>query len=217
MCSNCKDPHYYSDLIRFYTDSYIGRFCDIRSWVPIPDDDSVDKGCWIASNLYKNGDRNRWATGDKLSAVKSSRIRLPSRRGSRNDSTISCKLSSDEGALDVFTTLSECLQLQRILIFSCNFISNHCFAESGFFAGELDVFKDAVRKLSNIFWEQEGKLKNFQGEVNMAEADPSHSLEMRSFYVDLLKEMSQQLGELCRDLHGDSSEVCWHFAEWMYL
>ncbi|BBN13213.1 hypothetical protein MPTK1_6g01700 [Marchantia polymorpha subsp. ruderalis] len=157
------------DRQRDHEDSHSDEYLlESRSWVPIPDDDSVDKGCWIASNLYKNGDRNRWATGDKLSAVKSSRIRLPSRRGSRNDSTISCKLSSDEG--------------------------------------ELDVFKDAVRKLSNIFWEQEGKLKNFQGEVNMAEADPSHSLEMRSFYVDLLKEMSQQLGELCRDLHGDSSE-----------
>ncbi|KAG6541262.1 hypothetical protein Mapa_017313 [Marchantia paleacea] len=154
------------DRQRDHEDSHSDEYLlESRSWVPIPDDDSVDKGCWVAGNLYENGERNRWATGDKVSAVKSSRIRLPNKRGSGNDNIKSCKLSSDE---------------------------------------ELDVFKDAVRKLSNIFWEQEGKLKNFKGAVNMAEVDPSHSLEMRSFYVDLLKEMSQQLGELCRDLQTDS-------------
>ncbi|CAM6096542.1 unnamed protein product [Calypogeia fissa] len=67
--------------------------------------------------------------------------------------------------------------------------------------GKLGVLKRAVHKLSCIFSEQEEKFKLFKHE-EAAE-------DVKNFYVDMLKEMSQQLGGLYRDLHAktQSDEV----------
>ncbi|KAL2623432.1 hypothetical protein R1flu_003637 [Riccia fluitans] len=72
--------------------------------------------------------------------------------------------------------------------------------------GEVKVFKDAMRKISSIFWDQEGNLKSLKGAVNITPEGQSQYIQMRNFYVNLLREMSEQLGELCSNLQTDSSE-----------
>ncbi|KAL3690725.1 hypothetical protein R1sor_004376 [Riccia sorocarpa] len=72
--------------------------------------------------------------------------------------------------------------------------------------GEVEVFKEAMQKISAIFWDREGNLKGLGGAVNMTKERQSQYNQMRNFYVDLLREMSEQLGELCVSLQTDASE-----------
>lgn len=71
-------------------------------------------------------------------------------------------------------------------------------------SGELRILKIAVRKLSLIFWEQEEKLKNFKQRETKDAANVSQTEDLRDLYLDMLKELSQQLGELCHELHANT-------------
>ncbi|CAM6126544.1 unnamed protein product [Calypogeia fissa] len=68
--------------------------------------------------------------------------------------------------------------------------------------GKLQVLKTALHKLSRIFLEQEEKLKIFKLRYKKEDAKNSQAEHVKNVYLDTLKEMSQQLGELCHDLHA---------------